>query len=73
MPELDGETEPQSVPARVLLVEDEPLIRFNMADVLRDLGVSVVTPVAQCDGPDLTCAPATVPTLTAKVSVTLAF
>ncbi|MEO8842872.1 MAG: hypothetical protein ABI591_10640 [Kofleriaceae bacterium] len=38
-----------------------------------DLDVSVVTPVAQCEGPDLTCAPATAPTLTAKVPVTLAF
>ena len=27
---------------RILLVEDEPLIRFAMAEALRELGVSVV-------------------------------
>jgi hypothetical protein len=38
-----------------------------------ELDVSVVTAVAQCEGPDLTCAPASMPMLTAKVPVTLAF
>ena len=38
-----------------------------------DLELWVSTPVALCQGPDVTCAPATVPTLTAKVPVTLAF
>lgn len=38
-----------------------------------DFGVSVTTPVAKCQGPDLTCAPAIIPSLTAKVPVTLAF
>jgi len=38
-----------------------------------ELDVSVVTPVAHCEGPDLTCAPSSIPTLIAKVPVTLAF
>ena len=36
------ETAPQSVPAQILVVEDEPLIRFVMAEALRELGISVV-------------------------------
>jgi CheY-like chemotaxis protein len=38
----DGDPEPQSAPARILVVEDEPLIRFAIAEVLRDLGAAVV-------------------------------
>jgi CheY-like chemotaxis protein len=41
VPQLNIETAPQSVPARILVVEDEPLIRFAMAETLRDFGVSV--------------------------------
>jgi CheY-like chemotaxis protein len=42
MPQSGVESAPQSVPARILVVEDEPLIRFAMAEALRELGVSVV-------------------------------
>jgi CheY-like chemotaxis protein len=42
MPQSGIETAPQSVPARILVVEDEPLIRFAVAEALRELGVSVV-------------------------------
>jgi CheY-like chemotaxis protein len=42
MPQLGVETVPQSLPARMLVVEDEALIRFAVAEALRDLGVSVV-------------------------------
>jgi CheY-like chemotaxis protein len=42
MPQSGVETAPQSAPARILVVEDDPLTRFTMAEALRDLGVSVV-------------------------------
>jgi CheY-like chemotaxis protein len=42
MPQSTIETAPQSVAPRILVVEDEPLIRFAMADALRELGVTVV-------------------------------
>lgn len=42
MPQSGIETAPQSAPARILVVEDEPLIRFAMAEALRELGASVV-------------------------------
>jgi CheY-like chemotaxis protein len=42
MPQSGVESAPQSVPPRILVVEDEPLIRFAMAEALRELGVSVV-------------------------------
>jgi CheY-like chemotaxis protein len=38
----------RSVSPRILLVEDEPLIRFALAEALRELGVSVVE-VASAD------------------------
>jgi CheY-like chemotaxis protein len=42
MPQSMVETAPRSAAPRILVVEDEPLIRFAMAEALRDLGVSVV-------------------------------
>ena len=42
MPQSGVEAAPQVAPARILVVEDEPLTRFAMAEALRDLGVSVV-------------------------------
>jgi CheY-like chemotaxis protein len=42
MPQSGIQTAPQSAPARILVVEDEPLIRFAVAEALRELGVSVV-------------------------------
>jgi CheY-like chemotaxis protein len=42
MPQSEIETARQTIPARVLVVEDEPLTRFTIAEALRDLGVSVV-------------------------------
>ncbi|MDR3463800.1 MAG: response regulator [Beijerinckiaceae bacterium] len=41
MPQSDVEATPQSVSARILVVEDDPLIRFSIAEALRDLGVTV--------------------------------
>jgi hypothetical protein len=38
-----------------------------------DFEISVETPVATCTGPELTCGPSSIPMLTAKVPVTLAF
>src|SRR5271156_5966855 len=42
MPQCQIESAPGSAPARILVVEDEPIIRFAMAEALRELGVSVV-------------------------------
>jgi CheY-like chemotaxis protein len=42
MSQLNAEQAPEAAPARILVVEDDPLVRFAMAEVLRDLGVSVV-------------------------------
>jgi two-component system, response regulator PdtaR len=42
MPQCQVESAPGSAPARILVVEDEALIRFAMAEALRELGVSVV-------------------------------
>ena len=42
MPQSVVGTARQSLSARILVVEDEPLIRFAMAEALRELGVSVV-------------------------------
>jgi CheY-like chemotaxis protein len=42
MPQPIVETAPRSAAPRILVVEDEPLIRFAMAEALRDLGASVV-------------------------------
>jgi CheY-like chemotaxis protein len=39
---IGGETARQLEPARILVVEDEPIIRFAIAEALRELGVSVV-------------------------------
>ena len=33
---------PELAPARIVVVEDEPLVRFAIAEALRDLGVAVV-------------------------------
>jgi CheY-like chemotaxis protein len=33
---------PQAVPVRILVVEDEPLIRFEIAEALRERGASVI-------------------------------
>jgi CheY-like chemotaxis protein len=42
MPQSQVETAPGSEPSRILVVEDEALIRFDIAEALRGLGVSVV-------------------------------
>jgi CheY-like chemotaxis protein len=44
MPPSEAELEPKRQPreVRILVVEDEPLIRFGIAEALRDLGASVV-------------------------------
>jgi CheY-like chemotaxis protein len=42
MPQLEVETASKSGAARILVVEDEVLIRFAVAEALRELGVSVV-------------------------------
>jgi CheY-like chemotaxis protein len=42
MPHTRAEMEPQTASARILVVEDEPFVRFAMAEALRELGVSVV-------------------------------
>jgi CheY-like chemotaxis protein len=42
MPHTRAEMEPRTAPARILVVEDEPFVRFAMADALRELGVCVV-------------------------------
>lgn len=39
---LNAEQAAEPAPARILVVDDEPLVRFAMAEALRDLGVSVV-------------------------------
>jgi hypothetical protein len=33
---------PEPLPGSILLVEDDPLVRFPIAEALRDLGISVV-------------------------------
>jgi two-component system, response regulator PdtaR len=38
----EPEDAPRAAPARILVVEDDPLIRFAIAEELRDLGASVV-------------------------------
>ena len=40
--EAGSDAHPQSRGVRILVVEDEPLIRFGIAEALRDLGASVV-------------------------------
>jgi CheY-like chemotaxis protein len=42
MPQTRAEMEPQAAVLRILVVEDEPFIRFAMAEALREKGVSVV-------------------------------
>jgi CheY-like chemotaxis protein len=43
MKSLGGpEAAPQAAPARILVAEDDPLIRFAIAEALRDLGASVI-------------------------------
>jgi CheY-like chemotaxis protein len=42
MPLSEAAPEPQAQRVRILVVEDEPLIRFGMSEALRDLGVAVV-------------------------------
>jgi CheY-like chemotaxis protein len=42
MPQTRAEMEPRTAPARILIVEDEPLIRFAMAEALREIGISVI-------------------------------
>jgi CheY-like chemotaxis protein len=42
MPQSEVEATARSGPARILVVEDEALIRFAIAEALRELGVSVV-------------------------------
>ena len=42
MPHLGVETARDEAPAYILVVEDEPVIRFTIAEALRELGVSVV-------------------------------
>ncbi len=42
MPMTGAETAPKFGAARILLVEDDPLSRFTMAEELRDLGISVI-------------------------------
>ena len=36
------DTQTGRFPLRIVVVEDEPLIRFHMAEVLRDMGASVI-------------------------------
>ncbi len=38
----DGDTAPAAEPIRIMIVEDQPLVRFAAAEALRELGVSVV-------------------------------
>jgi CheY-like chemotaxis protein len=40
MTQLDATPEP--LPGCILLVEDDPLVRFPIAEALRDLGISIV-------------------------------
>jgi CheY-like chemotaxis protein len=40
--QLNCQVAPERRPPRILVVEDEPLIRFSVAESLRDLNVSVV-------------------------------
>jgi two-component system, response regulator PdtaR len=42
MPQSEIESASQSERARILVVEDEALIRFAIAEALRELGASVV-------------------------------
>lgn len=39
---IDPEATPQAARARILVVEDEPLVRFAIAEALRDEGASVI-------------------------------
>jgi CheY-like chemotaxis protein len=39
---VNAEKAAEPAPARILVVDDEPLVRFAIAEALRDLGVSVV-------------------------------
>ncbi len=39
---IDPEAAPQAARARILVVEDEPLVRFAIAEALRDEGASVI-------------------------------
>jgi CheY-like chemotaxis protein len=42
MTPLNSEEAAEPAPARILVVDDEPFVRFTMAEALRDLGISVV-------------------------------
>jgi CheY-like chemotaxis protein len=42
MPEPEIDLAGEDKPVKILVVEDEPLIRFFVSEALRDLGVSVV-------------------------------
>jgi CheY-like chemotaxis protein len=42
MTRLNSDKAPELAPARIVVVEDEPLVRFAIAEALRDLGVAVV-------------------------------
>ncbi len=42
MPQSDLEAAPNAMPVRILVVEDEALIRLSIAEALRDLGINVV-------------------------------
>jgi hypothetical protein len=53
-------------------VQPSPLPGGTLPTMLQ-LDITVETAIGQCVGPGLTCAPALVPRLTAKVPVTLAF
>ena len=39
---MNPEKAPYPAPARILVVDDEPFVRFAIAEALRDLGISVV-------------------------------
>ena len=42
MPHSDVSMASQAAPVRILLVEDEPIIRFVLAEALRDLAATVI-------------------------------
>lgn len=42
MPELESLPSPRDTPVRILVVEDEPLLRSAMAEALRDHGATVI-------------------------------
>jgi CheY-like chemotaxis protein len=42
MPQSEFEAASREASARILVVEDEPVVRFIMAEALRDLGATVV-------------------------------